>query len=120
MEKIDTLEELKGKTIVNIKQDLDDLWITFSDGTFTILTMKDVTEGFGYTKQKIDISVYDPDETSEICLELGLINEEDHKKAVLKEDEDEKIRLKQREGLEKERIRELELKQFEVLKNKYK
>ena len=53
---INNIKELKGKTISDLKLDCGDLWLKFTDNTFAVLVVNDITEGFGYTRNEININ----------------------------------------------------------------
>ena len=42
---ITKLKDLKGKTIIDTKMNCGDLWLKFSDNTFAVFIVNDITEG---------------------------------------------------------------------------
>ena len=112
---ITNLKDLKGKTIVDTKMDCGDLWIKFSDNTFAVFIVNDITEGFGHRKKEVNLYQYGKDETEHTLVELGLITEQEYQKAC----EEEELRYKKREKEEQERIKRIELEQLEKLSKKY-
>lgn len=114
-----TIDSLIGKTIDKVILDNDDLWIRFSNNEFTVLTVKDQTEGFGHSKSCIDIDEWSKDETESNLVKLGIITSNDHQKALEKEEEE----YRNRKALEKQKFEEdlkkSELEHLNYLKSKY-
>jgi len=119
IEEIRDFKGLNGKTIIDTKMDCGDLWIKFSDNTFVVLVIDDVTEGFGYKKEEINIYQYGKDKTEYTLVKLGLITEQEYSDACNKEEQEYKKREEEREVKEKNRIKEIELEQLEKLSKKY-
>ena len=116
---IESLEELNGKMISDIKSTDGDLWLKFTDNTFVVLIVKDITEGFRIDRNKVDICEYNHDNTCHILVELGIITEEEYKQACEKEEMEYEKRQEEHDKQEQERIRETELKRLEELRSKY-
>lgn len=116
---IKNIKELKGKTITDIKSDCGELWLKFSDNTFIVLVVNDSTEGFGYTKNEVNIYQYDKDNTDHILVDLDIISEKEYKVACKQEERYYQKSQEERDAIEKERIRNIELEQLEKLKLKY-
>ena len=113
------LKDLEGKTIVDTNINNGDLWFKFSDNTFAVLIKNDITEGFGYTKEEINLDQYCRDETEYALVELGLITKKEYKLAC----EIEELRGENlEEKLEQERkeiIKRMELEQHNKISKKY-
>ncbi|AGO48542.1 hypothetical protein Phi18:3_gp030 [Cellulophaga phage phi18:3] len=116
---ITELKDLKGKTIVDTKMSCGELWIKFSDDTFAVFIVNNITEGFGHTKEEVNLYQYGKDETEHTLLELGLITKQEYEKAC----KDEELRYKKleekREKEQQDRIKRIELEQLENLSKKY-
>jgi hypothetical protein len=116
---IRNIEELKNKTISDFRLDCGDLWLKFSDNTFVVLVVNDITEGYGHTKNEVNISNWSKDKTDPTLFELGLISENEYKQALREEEIEEEKRQQEYDNKEKERIKNYELEQLERLKSKY-
>ncbi len=116
---INNINEFKGKTISDLKLDCGDLWIKFTDNTFAVLVVNDITEGFGYSRNEVNISQYSKDKTERNLLEFGLISENEFKEACKQEEIEYKKIQDERDAQDKERIKKNELYQLEKLKSKY-
>lgn len=116
---ISNINELKGKTISDFKLDCGDLWLKFTDNTFVVLVVNDITEGFGYTRNEVNINQYGKDNTDHTLVYLGLISEDEYKEARKQEEIEYQKRQDERDKQEKDRIKIVELEQFEKLKSKY-
>lgn len=116
---INNIKELKGKTISDLKLDCGDLWLKFADNTFAVLVVNDITEGFGYTRNEVNINQYSKDKTDHTLVDLGLISENEHKEACNQEEVEYQKRQDERDRQEKEIIKNIELEQLEKLKSKY-
>lgn len=116
---ITNINELKGKTISDLKLDCGDLWLKFTDNMFVVLVVNDITEGFGYTKNEVNINQYGKDNTDYTLVDLGLISENEYKEACEQEEIKYQKRQEERDNQEKERIKNIELEQLEKLKSKY-
>ena len=114
-----TLDSLLGKTIDKVILDNNDLWIRFTNNEFTVLTVKDQTEGFGHSNFCIDIDEWSKDETESTLVKLGIITSSEHQKAIEKEEED----YRNRKALENQKkiddLKKSELEQLNYLKSKY-
>lgn len=120
MNQILKLKELIGKTIVQICNQNGELYIKFTDNSFVVLEVKDITEGFGYTKNEVNISDYTTKKTNTALITLGLITKKEHDLAVEEEENEYKKWIDERDRLEAERVKEIEMKQLQNLKDKYK
>jgi len=116
---IKNIKELKGKTIYDLKLSCGDLWLKFTDNTFAVLVVNDITEGFGYTKNEVNINQYGKDNTDHTLVDLSLISENEYKEACEQEEIEYQKRQDERDKQEKERIKNIELEQLEKLKSKY-
>lgn len=116
---IKNINDLKGKTITNIKLNCGELWLKFSDNTFVVLVVNDITEGFGYTKNEVNANQYGKNNTEHILVDLGIITEHEYKEACEQEEMEHKIRLEERYNQEEERIKDFELEELERIKSKY-
>jgi len=116
---ITKLKDLKGKTIVDTKMYCGELWVKFHDNTFAVFIVNDITKGFGYRKEEVNLYQYGKDETEHTLLELGLITKQEYDKAC----EEEELRCKkqevEREKEEQDRIKRIELEQLDKLSKKY-
>lgn len=120
MKQIIDIEKLKGKTITDVIQDSYDLWLKFSDNSFAVLVVNDITEGFGYSKEEVNLDQYGKDNTDYTLVKLGLITEKEYKYACDLYEKEEEKREQQREEKERKRIEEYELEQLKKLSDKYK
>lgn len=120
LKEIKELSNLNGKTIVDTKQDCGNLWIKFSDNSFTVLSIIDNTVGFGYKNEEVNIYQYGIDKTEHTLVELGLISESEYKKAC----EEEELEYKRLDSERSERVNKLnedaELVELKRLSEKYK
>lgn len=116
---IKNINELKGKTITDVKLYSGELWLKFTDKTFTVLVVNDITEGFEYTKNEVNIYQYDKDNTEHTLVDLGIISEKEYEEACKQEELEYQKRQEERNNQEKERIKNIELEQLEKLKSKY-
>ena len=113
------IKQVKGKLIDSTKIVRGDLWIKFSDSTFIILACNDITEGFGYKREEVNVRRWEADETSTTLLDMGLISKDDHEKAIEEEEKETERRKKERELKEIDRIKKIELEQLKKLNEKY-
>ena len=116
---IKNIHELKGKTISELKLDCSELWVKFTDNTFAVLVVNDITEGFGHTRNEVNINQYSKDKTNHTLVDLGLISQNEYKKACAQKEIEYQKRQEERENQEKERIKNYELEQLGKLKSKY-
>lgn len=116
---IKNIDELKGKTISDLKLDCSELWLKFTDNTFAVLVVNDITEGFGHTRNEVNINQYSKDETDHTLVDLCLISENEYKGACEQEEVEYQKRQYERDNQETERIKNYELEQLEKLKSKY-
>ena len=85
MKQIKEHKDLVGKTIAQViypKENYQDMWIKFTDGSFVVLDIEDRTEGFGQTQEVVRIYPWDKDMTDDELVELGLISPQMHSNAV--------------------------------------
>jgi hypothetical protein len=115
---IKKIKDLKGKTISDLKLD-GDLWLKFTDGTFAVLVVNDITEGFGYTRNEVNIYKYGKDKTEETLVDLGIITKKEHEQAIREREIEYKKREDERIAEREESIRKSELEQFKKIKSKY-
>lgn len=119
MNQIKTFEELKGKTIVDFKTSHEELWLKFSDNSFTALEIQFSIQGFGDTQNSIGVSKYDACKTEEILVDFGIITRQEFLVACdLEEKNDERLRKMMIEE-DAKRYEEAELLQLKKLKEKY-
>ena len=116
---IKNIHELKGKTISDLKLDCRELWLKFTDNTFAVLVVNDITEGFGHTRNEVNINQYGKDKTNHTLVDLGLISQNEYKEACEQEEIEYRKRQEERENQEKERVKNYELEQLGKLKSKY-
>ena len=116
---ITKLKDLKGKTIIDTKINCGDLWVKFSDNTFAVFIVNDITEGFGYRKEEVNLYQYGKDKTEYTLVELGLITKQEYENACEEEELQYKKREEEREKEEQERIKRIELEQLYKLSKKY-
>ena len=116
---IKNIDKLKGKTISDLKLDCSELWLKFTDNTFAVLIVNDITEGFGHTRNEVNINQYGKDNTDHTLVDLGLISETEYKEACEQEEIEYQKRQEERDNKEKQRIKNIELEQLEKLKSKY-
>jgi len=116
---IKNINELKGKTISDLKLGGGDLWLKFTDNTFVVLVVEDTTEGFGYTRNEVSISQYGKDKTDHTLVDLGIISKKEHKEACEQMEIEYQKRLEEQDNQQKEIIKNIELEQLSKLKLKY-
>lgn len=116
---ISNINELKGKTISDLKLDGGDLWLKFTDNTFAVLVVNDITEGFGYTRNEVNINQYSKGKSDHTLVDLGLISENEYIEACEEEEIEYQKRQDERDKQEKERIKNIEVEQLKKLKSKY-
>ena len=117
---IHQINDLKGKTISDLRLDNGDLWLKFTDNTFAVLVVNDITEGFGYTKNEVNINQWGKDNTEHILIDLGLISVGEYEEACKQEEIEYQKRRDEWDKVEKERIEKTELELLEKLNSKYK
>jgi len=76
MNQILEVKQIVGKTISKIIDGENELFIKFSDDSFCAFGISDVTEGYGYTRNIIEIDDYPKNETCFKLVELGIISEQ--------------------------------------------
>jgi hypothetical protein len=113
------INDLKDKTISDLKLDCGELWLKFTDNTFAILVVNDITQGFGHTRYEVNINQYSKDKTDHTLVDLGLVSENEYKEACEQKEIEYQKRQEERENQEKERVKNYELEQLEKLKLKY-
>ena len=114
-------EDLIGKTIEKIISTgchYDDMFIKFTDGSFVVIDIDEVGEGFS-SAQAIVIEQWKKDKTCSELVELGVITKQEYDEAVRQEEVEFKNRQLEREKKEAERLEEQEKEQLQALKNKY-
>ena len=117
--KIQNIKDLKGKTISDVKLD-GDMYIKFTDNSFVVLKVNDISEGFGYTKNEVNICDETMDYTDHNLVDLNLISKKEHEDAVEQEELEYKKLQEKREQERLDYIKKVELEQLEILKSKYK
>lgn len=63
----------------------------FTDDSFVVFYIEDITEGYGYKQECISIKEYSIDNSDSLLLDLELITEKEHRIAVKKDEEDREI-----------------------------
>ena len=116
---IKNINDLKGKTISDLKIDCSELWLKFTDNTFAVLVVNDTTEGFGYTRNEVNINQYSKGKTDHALVDLGLISQNEYKEACKQEEIEYQKKREEQENQEKERVKNYELEQLGKLKSKY-
>lgn len=116
---ISNLNDLKGKTIVDFKLNCGDLWLKFSDNTFGVLVVHDISEPYGYTKNEVNLYEYGKGKTESTLVELGLISKQEYDEACKQQEIEYMERELQYEKERNEKIKQYELEQLEKLKSKY-
>jgi len=119
LNEIKTLSALKGKTIVDTIQHQDELYLKFSDTSFAVLIILDITQGFGYTNQEININQFPKDTTDPALLVLRLITQDQYDTACHKQKLAYERQEAQQKSADQARIKTLELRQLNDLKIKY-
>ena len=122
LKQIKKQEDLIGKTIAQViipKEHYDNVWMKFTDGSFVVFDVMDVSLGFENSKYLMCIDKFDVNDTDDELVELGLFTDQDHKDALERERIATEKRHEEYERQEKERIKKYELEQLEKLKKKY-
>ena len=115
-------QELIGKTISQVifpKESYQDAYIKFSDNSFIVLDIKDVTVGYGQERNLIVISDLETDDTDENLVKLGLISKSSYEIAVKKQEENFEKSERERQNKWQEETIRLELEKLQELKKKY-
>lgn len=112
-------EQLIGKTIENII-DGNDMYIKFTDGSFTRLEVKDISVGFESEKYVVAIDDSLVEKTETALFELGIITKDEHIQAIHDEDERMKKVMAEIEKESIELIEQYEREQLKKLQEKYK
>ncbi len=111
--------ELIGKTISQLLNSGNDIWIKFTDDSFVIFDTDNYSSGFSYDNDVRVICDDIKDNTSMELVELGLITKIQYEIA-LKEEEDRHEQERLKRDLEyKNKIEEQEKELLNKLKNKY-
>jgi hypothetical protein len=116
---ITKFKDLKGKTIVNTKSYCGDLWVKFSDNTFAVFVVNDITKAFGWREEEVSLNQYSKDKSEITLVELGLITRQEYEEACEEEELMRKKMHEEQEIEEEKRVKEYELKQFELFRKKY-
>jgi len=95
------------------------MWLKFSDGTFAVFVIDDITEGFGYKQEEININTYSKDYIDRPLVELGIITENEWEKAIIEENIKTQKYHEECVLKEEKRIKEYELEQLKILQDKY-
>jgi hypothetical protein len=120
MKNITKIKDLRGRTIVDTKTYCGDLWLKFSDNSFAVLVVNDITEGFGYRKEEVNLYQYGKDKTEYTLVKIGLITEQEYKIACYEEEKENEKRQQERQEEERKRIEQHELEHLKKLSDKYK
>ena len=116
---IKNIEGIVGKTIEKTLLDYSDLYLKFTDSTFTILRIIDDTEGYGYANNHVGVSDWEAKPTDSNLVELGIISKKENEDAIEKQELEYKKMEEFEEAEYKKRIEEQEKKQLEILNKKY-
>ena len=122
MKQIFDKKEIIGKKVSDViipEGSYQDLWVKFDDNSFVVFTIDDITEGFGYAKQKLSISDDIKNNEDRELLELKLITKEEFEYA---RNERERISSEYHEEQQlkyKKMIEDSEKDQYNKLKEKY-
>lgn len=115
-------EELIGKTIektiIDVKE-CEDWWIKFTDNSFVILSIVNLSRASYEHKEAIEISDEKPDNTSDELLKLGLITTLDHEIAKRKRQEENEKKSKEETLLRQKQTEKEERELYEKLKIKF-
>lgn len=123
MKQIKNKKELIGKTISQIimpKEHYDDLWIKFTDNSFVVFKVDDISAGFEFSKYVMIMETSTMDMTESEFVELELITPEIHQNAINEQEKRWSDQNEEREKNEKISIEKYEKDQLEKLKLKYK
>jgi len=101
-----------------IYESFGDVYISFTDGTFIILTIEDRHDGFAYSSPRVGVQDYLSD-TDEGLLNIGVITRAEYDEALLEEERERLERQKQYAFQISETTRQRELQQLKDLKEKY-
>ena len=115
-------EGLIGKTIEQVimpKSPYDNMWIKFTDGTFTCIKSDDVTEPYGYTRFNVSIETMECDNTNEELVELKIITQEELDLAEKEKEEEYKRWEKGLESKRKSEEQKRRREEYEKLKNEF-
>ena len=85
MKQIKKEEELVGKTIAQVimpKEHYDEVWIKFTDRSFVVFDVNDISSGYESSKYLMTIETMDQDHTNEEFVQLGLISPQEYTKAL--------------------------------------
>ncbi len=122
MKQIKYQKELIGKTIAQViipKEHYDDLWIKFTDGSFVVFDVSDISSGYESSKYLMSIEKYAKDMTDEELVELGLISPQEHTNDIEEREKRWAEERKEREREDDKHIKKHELELLDKLKNKY-
>ena len=119
MKEIKDFDDLKGKTIIDYVKDGDELWIKYSDDSFSVFVINDITEGFGYRKEEIGLNHYSKNNTDRPLVELGFISEEECESALKQEEIECEKHHKESILKEEKRVEDYEKEQLRILSEKY-
>ena len=114
-----TIEGLVGKKIYKCVYSCGDLYIRFLDNTFSVLTIRDTTEGFGYEQQEVKVDDYGTNKSDFALVELGLVTKSEYEESCKNDEMDRETDRLQRQKEDEEFIKEIELKKLKELKSKY-
>lgn len=120
LKEVKKLFGLKGRTIADTRESRGELWIKFTDDSFVVLVVKDKSEPHGYRRDAVCVNDYEKDATDEELVDLGLITRKEYDDANKQEEVAREERHKQYEEEIRLKNEAYELKQLEILSNKYK
>ena len=118
MEQITDFQGLKGKVISDVKQSGSDLYLRFTDGSFAVMTLEHLSEGFN-TREIVSIDDYKKDKTEETLVELGIITKAEYEEACKEELIRYEERCSDREAKDLKRQEDAEREMLQKLQTKY-
>lgn len=111
-------KDLEGKTITKVYKD-DELWLRFSDDSFAVLKVNDISEPYGYTRTEVSVEDYFKGKSDYSLVELGLVTEKEYHKACKEREIEFQKSHEESERKRKKRLEEREMKELQRLANKY-
>jgi hypothetical protein len=112
-------DDLIGKTICNYHLDGDEIYFRFTDDTFAVIEMDDISSPYGHgPKYEAKISTHNTSETDEALVELGIITEGQYREACRKQEEKWKREEEEREARYKNQQTKKDLEAYLQLQKK--
>ena len=119
MKQIYNIKEIKDKIIINSMLSQGELYQVYSDNSFIVFTIEDVSEGFQHSKEEICINRFEKNKDDETLLKLGIITKQEYNEAVKQEEIRFEEYCNKQDENDKLRVTEIELNQLKNLKEKY-